>query len=187
MTDGKIRALILLLCVCCLCFSACSKRYTSSNEEDYAIYISEVTGAELYMPKLDDLGDYESILIGRRTNNDIFIDTTETVSLVLRYAEVNFDVVVNQIEGKYEFINSPLDNYQDYEATVSNYSFRVDYNSLYEMVSYPSGESVLEPKCSLIIGINRVENKIAYLYYWDIEIQEMDDLDKFILEKFVVE
>ena len=53
------------------------------------------------------------------------------------------------------------------------------------MVSYPSGEIVFYPKCSLIIGINRIENKIAYLYYWDIEIQEMDDLDKFIEEKFV--
>ena len=55
-----------------------------------------------------------------------------------------------------------------------------------EMVSYPSGETVMEPMRSLIIGINRIENKIAYLYYFDIEIHEMNDLDKFIQKKFVM-
>lgn len=186
MINAKIKILILLLC-CCFCFSSCSKRYSSSNEKDYEKYISEVADAELYMPKLDELGNYESFIVGRRTSNDIFIDTTETISLIVRYFEDDFDIVVNQIEHKYEFISSSLDNYPDYEAEVDNYYFRVDRNSLCEMVSYPSDEIVLYPKCSLIVGVNRAENTIAYLYYWDIEMNEMSNLDKFIEEKFVLE
>ncbi len=186
MINGKIKILILLFC-CCICLSSCSKRYSSSNEEDYEKYISEVADAELYMPQLEELGNYKSFLVGRRTNNDIFIDTTETISLIVHYLEEDFEFVVNQLDNKYDFISSALENYLDYEAEVNNYYFRVDYNSLCEMVSYPSGEIVLYPKCSLMIGVNRMENKIAYLYYWDIELQEMNDLDKFIEEKFVLE
>ena len=186
MINGKVKILTLLFC-CCFCLSSCSKRYSSSYEEDYKKYISEVADAELYMPQLVELGNYESFLTGRRTNNDIFFDTTETISLIVHYREENFDFAVNQLEYKYEFISSSLENYLDYEAEVNNFHFRVDCNSLCEMVSYPSGEIVFYPKCSLIIGINRIENKIAYLYYWDIEIQEMEDLDKFIENKFVLE
>lgn len=186
MTNIKNKILILLLCFC-LCFSSCSKRYSSSNEEDYEEYISEVYDANLYIPKPDELGDYESLLVGRRTCNDIFFDTTETVSLIVYYSEDNFDLAVDQIENKYEFIGSSLDNYQDYEAEVNNYSFRVDSNSLAEMTCHPSGVIVLEPIQSLIIGINEEEHKIAYLYYWDIEIHEMEDLDSFIEKKFVLE
>ena len=186
MINGKINILILLLC-CCFCLLSCSKRYSSSYEEDYKKYISEVVDAESYMPQLDELGGYKSFLVGRRTNSDIFIDTTETISLIVHYCEEDFDFVVSQLEYKYEFISSSLENYLDYEAEVNNYYFRVDSNSLCEMVSYPSSEIVFYPKRSLIIGINRIENKIAYLYYWDIEIQEMDNLDKFIEDKFVLE
>lgn len=186
MINGKIKISILLFC-CCFFLSSCSKKYSSSFEEDYKKYIREVANAELYMPQLDELGNYKSFLAGRRTNNDMFIDTTETISLIVHYCEEDFDFVVSQLEYKYEFISSSLENYLDYEAEVNNYYFRVDSNSLCEMVSYPSGEIVFYPKCSLIIGINRIENKIAYLYYWDIEIQEMDDLDKFIEDKFVLE
>ena len=55
------------------------------------------------------------------------------------------------------------------------------------MTNHPSGVIVLEPIQSLIIGINEEEHKIAYLYYCDIEIHEMEDLDSFIEKKFVLE
>ena len=186
MINGKIKILILLFC-CCFCLSSCSKRYSSSYEEDYTKYISEVVDAELYMPQLGELGNYKSFLAGRRTCNDIFIDTTETISLIVQYGKDDFNLAIDQIETRYEFVNSALDNYEDYEAEVHDYYFRVDLNSLCEMVNYPSGETVLVPKCSLIIGINEIENKIAYLYYWDAEMQNMNDLDKFIEDKFVLE
>ena len=186
MINIKIKVLIIVL-ICCLCFSSCSERYSSTKEEDYLKYVSEVVDADLYMPKLEALGDYESILVARRTHNDVFIDTTETISLIVQYRKDIFDSMIEQIEEKYKFVNFALDNYQDYEAKVDNYYFKVDSNSLCEMISYPSGEIVFEPLRSLIVGVNELENKIAYLYYYDIEIHKMNDLDSFIEEKFVLE
>ena len=119
--------------------------------------------------------------------NDPFIDTTDSVTLIVQYHKDVFDFVVNQIETKYDFINFALDNYKDYEAEVNNYHFRVDSTSLCEMICYPSGEIVFEPFHSLLIGVNMSDNKIAYLYYHDIEIHEMNDLDTFIEKKFVLE
>ena len=86
MINGKIKIFILL--VCCFCLSSCSTRYSSTKKEDYEKYISEVADAQLYMPQLDELGNYKSFLVGRRTNNDIFIDTTETISLIVYYLDI---------------------------------------------------------------------------------------------------
>ena len=188
MTNGKkTKLLTIILLLFCLFLSSCSQEYSSTKEEDYERYIGEVLDAELYMPKLDDLGDYESIFAARRTINDPFIDTTDSVTLIVQYHKDVFDFVVNQIETKYDFINFALDNYKDYEAEVNNYHFRVDSTSLDEMICYPSGEIVFEPFHSLLIGVNMSDNKIAYLYYHDIEIHEMNDLDTFIEKKFVLE
>ena len=100
MTNGKIRILLIVV-ICCLCFSSCSQRYRSTNEEDYEKYISEVVDAELYMPKLDTLGDYESVFLARRTKSDAFFDTTESITLIVQYHKDIFDLAIKQIETKY--------------------------------------------------------------------------------------
>ena len=51
----------------------------------------------------------------------------------------------------------------------------------------PSIDCTVELQTLNVGKMNRIENKIAYLYYWDIEIHEMDDLDEFVEEKFVLE
>lgn len=188
MINGKkVKTLssILICCFCCLCFSSCSREYSSTKEEDYISYLGEVADAELYMPKLEELGDYDSILLTRKTRNDNFFDTTESIALIVQYSPDGFETFIGNINEKYDFINSQMDNYKDFEAEVEGYHFKVDSNSLLEMIKYPSNEKEFYPSCSLLVGINRLENKIAYLYYWDIEIHEMNNLDKFIEEKFV--
>ena len=190
MTDGKKMKFLILALICCLCLVSCSKRYSSSDEEDYKVYLSEVSKAELFMPKLEELGAYESIFVARRTHNDIFIDTTESISLIVQYDKENFDLAVNSINNNYEFISSESDveGYKDFEAEIANYYFRVDSNSLAIISNYYySGKQEKDLIRSLFVGINNAENKIAYLYYWDIEIHEMENLDEFIEKKFVLE
>ena len=181
----------IIALICCLasvfCFSSCSKEYSSVNEADYPIYLDEICDAELHMPKLENLGDYNSVLITRKTPNDIFISTTDSIALIVQYDQHNFEIATNSIDAKYDFIEFPLENCSDFNANVAGYTFRVDSNSLYKMTEYPSNRVVYGPECSLIIGVNALENKIAYLYYWDIEIHEMNDLDEFIEKKFVLE
>ena len=69
----------------------------------------------------------------------------------------------------------------------AGYTFRVVEDTLYPMTGYPSGVVTKYPKRALLVGVNEQENKLAYLCYWDIEINEMHDLDEFILNKFVLE
>lgn len=183
MINYKVKYLIILLISSLFLFS-CSKNYSSNKEEDYEKYLNEVIESQLYMPRLENLGVYESIYISRRTRNDDFFDSTETISLIVQYDESNYDIAINNLENKYEYISKELENYKDFEANIKNFYFRVDLKSLYKMTSYPSNDIVLYPKHSLIIGINKAENKIAYLFYWDIEINHMDDLDKFIEKNF---
>lgn len=186
MLNLKIKKLLILLIIL-VCLSSCTKSYNSNKEEDYERYISEVVDAQLYMPNLEDLGVYESIFVSSRIRNDLFFDTTDTIALIVQYDESNYDIATNNLENKYKYISHELENYKDFEASIKNFNFRVDLNSLYEMINYPSNEVVLYPKCSLIVGLNEIEHKIAYLYYWDVEVNCMEDLDKFIEEKFILE
>ena len=185
MTNGKKIIVIIVTFFVCLCFASCSQEYSTSKEEDYESYLSEVSFSEQYMPKLEDLGEFESVLITRKTRNDDFFSTTESIGLIVEYDQSVFETVVNSIDEKYDFIENEMANYKDFEAEFLGYSFRVDSNSLLKMIEHPSGKEFYYPSHSLVIGINTKDNKIAYLYYWDIELKEMDDLDNFIEKKFV--
>ena len=74
---------------------------------------------------------------------------------------------------------------KDFEANVEGYHFRVDIDSLADGIG--SEGEYLSPIRGLSVGINEEENKIAYLYHWDIELHEMNDLDSFIENNFVLE
>ena len=187
MTTIKNHLMMILLLIAVLVFNSCSREYSSKNKDDYATFLGEVYNAETHMPTLDEIGEYESLVITRKTPNDVFFSTTDSIALIVSYDKEMFQNELAKIAAKYHFINSETDAFSDYEATVGDYCFKVDANSLNPMVKYPSKEEIYEPSCSLFIGVNTKENKIAYLYYWDVEIHHIDDLDGFVCENFVLE
>lgn len=184
----KMSGFVKMVSVVLLCFSlsSCAKVSTSNEITDYAAYLEQVPDADLYMPTHEEIGAYKSAFISLRPSRDIFFDTTEAIALVISYDEDAFDTEVANIEAKYVFIDESLDCYRDFEASVGGYYFRVVSDSLPLGTSYPSGDTVIMSYSSLIIGINENESKIAYLYYLDVEIHEMSDLDRFIEDKFAL-
>lgn len=172
MKTVRIIAIMLIIVVISLNFASCSKKYSSTIAEDYETYVKEVPDAEKNMPKLSELGNYEAILITRRTPNDPFFDTTDSVALFVKYSDEDFEEARLAAEERYEHIVIPLFN-----ATVRGYTFSVDINSV----------GALYPEQSLIIGVNEEEKKIAYLSYWDLELDYIRSLEEFIEEKFAFE
>ena len=42
------------------------------------------------------------------------------------------------------------------------------------------------PKCFMMIGINKETNSIVYLFHYDIDLDEIKDLNKFIKKHYLI-
>jgi len=181
------RTIAMLLSMCLmLSLCSCSHRYESTNENDYTTFISEVYDADLHMPKINDLGNYNSFSIIRRYPGDIFIDTTDSITLLLQYDEQDFGKAVELIDTNYQFVKHGKDYVLDTEAVLKGFWLRVVDDPLF-YGSRADGYKPLNSNKLLIIGINEADSKIAYLYHWDHAIDSIEDLDEFIESKYYLE
>ena len=182
---NKIRVIICIL-FAILFLSSCSKEYSSSKEEDYSKYVSEVLDAEDFMPSLDELGNYESILVTRKTPNDIFFSTTDAVALVVQYSEEEYTKEVSRVLTEYKFLTEGCKYVTDIEANVKGFVFRVTDETNDYFISSTTGEGIITAKMILTIGMDDTNFKIAYLYHWDHSLDYIKNLDKFISKYYVL-
>ena len=181
------RAIAMLLSMCLIFgLCSCSNKYESTSERDYEAFISEVRDAEQHMPRINDLGNYNSFSIIRRCPGDIFIDTTDSITVIVQYDEQNFIKSRDLIDINYQFVKRGKDYVLDTEATSKGFRLRVvDDPRFYG--NRADGYKPFNANKLLIIGINEEDFKIAYLYHWDHSIDSIEDLDGFIENKYYLE
>ena len=183
-----IKKAAVMLLIVCLMFGicSCSHKYESINESDYEAFISKVCDADQHMPRINDLGNYNSFSIIRRCHGDIFIDTTDSITLIVQYDEQNFSKSKELIDINYQFVKRGKDYVLDVEAVLKGFRLRVvDDPRFYG--NRADGYKPLNANKLLIIGINEVDFKIAYLYHWDHSIGSIEDLGEFIENKYYLE
>lgn len=176
----KMINIILVLCFSG-CLSSCSKEYRSRNEADYEIYVNEVYDAINFMPQLNELGDYESVVITRKSPNDPFFSTTNSIALIVQYDIENFNHYCEKILQQYTFYGLEGKYVQDIEASTNNFQFNIIDND-----NYITFDGLLSAKQFLLLGINQKERKVAYLYHWDASLDYIKNLDEFIEKKYVL-
>ena len=187
MINGKkVKAIILLMFSICFCLCSCSKRYSSIKIEDYEIYLYEVYNAELYMPRIDSLGNYESIFVGRKTPGDVFFNTNDSIALIVQYDFESYDYEFSRIRDSYRFLVEAQNNLQDVEAVVDGFNFQIVKGSnCFE--GSATGDFELTGHSILIIGYDEINYRIAYLYHYDHSNSFIEDLDKLIKKQYVLE
>lgn len=201
---------ILLVIICALCFKACnlSKRYKTSDINEYETYLKEIVKKydEMYyfMPKIESLGNYENLVVTRRTMNTYLFDTTESIGLFLTYNEEEYKKEKERINNEYYLLNNEselpedyvigyndyksettektlheeLNLIKDYDANVNGYSLQIVY---FDYKEYKNYKHFLDyTKNIRTIGFNDNENKICHLYHYDPEIDEVKNLDRLI-------
>lgn len=204
---------IIIGCTCALLLlNACalSKKYSSRNIEDYEIYLKEVIypNDEIYyfMPKLEDVGSYKEFVVTRRTLNDYFFDTTESIGLYLTYDDEEYQKEKDKINEEYYLLNNEKelpddyvittypngeehtmhdeikDNLKDLDANVNGFHIQVVYLDFLKYNTYK--HFYCYPHNLKTIGFNDRERKVCYLYHYDSELDEIDNLDKFIKKHY---
>ena len=157
-----------------LSLSSCfSKKMESENIDEYYKYLGKVRYAEDYMPSVEQCGNYSSIMATYKSTVPIF--ETHTVGLFLSYDEAEYNKQINAIQNNFVFFNTDDDELQsDHVAVVGGYNIQLVKQE------YP-----LETcKTGLLIGMDETNRKICYLFYYDFDLDELDDLDDYIESNF---
>ena len=158
-----------------LMLSSCSETNHSSSEADYETMINEVRGASDHMPDIEKLGAYQNISINRKTTRYLLWGI-DTVSVSVYYSENDFTEEIKKISESYSFVNENSEHLHDISATIDTCTVKIvdkeekPYSNYY-------------PKCFMMIGTNYERRSITYMYHYDIDLDEIDNLDSFI-EKY---
>ena len=169
---------ILVLIVLLFTLSSCTvKKTKTTKEEKYDNYLSKVEYAENYMPNADACGNYSSLTATYKHEFLLFFEV-HTVGLFLSYNENEYASQKNHIITNYEFFTpDDVSLESDCDATVGNYNIR--------LVNYEYKYSTTQ--MGLLIGMDDTNHKICYLFYYDFDLDVMDNLDAYIKDYFYLQ
>lgn len=166
---------ISVLIVMLLSLSSCTRRKQKTTDEaEYENYLSKVEYSEDYMPSMAWCGNYSSATATYKHEYLIFFDVY-TVGLFLSYNEYEYNSQKNAILSDYKFFSvgdESLDS--DCDATIEDYNIQLVKDE-YEYSTMKMG---------LLIGLDDTNYKICYLFYYDFDLDSLDDLDSYIEDFF---
>lgn len=168
-------SLIYILIVFVFSVVGCSK--SNSNIENYLNSGTIIDSkAKDFMPVLSDLPPYENIEYSY-THKPMLIFESDSVALVINYDDKTYKSEKDKLAEKYMFLDHKIkfDNDEneyiipEYEFSVNSYTFKVvDENEKYK------GEF---PKSFGMIGTSDEKKSIAYLYFYDFDLDCISDED----------
>ncbi|MTI67986.1 MAG: hypothetical protein FH753_15495 [Firmicutes bacterium] len=179
----KKKYIIIILISFVLCFTGCSK--SSTNIENYLNSGSLIDlNAKDIMPNLNDLPKYQNITY-KYTHKSIFIFESDSVALIVNYDDKTFKKEKEKLAKKYIFLDQKYDlsAYEsevipEYEFTINSYNFNV--------VVGKGKDNTQFPKSFGMIGISEEKKSIAYLYFYDMDLDFIGEKnDRYPMANFV--
>ena len=164
---------IFVLLVMSFSLSGCSQQLKSSKIEDYDKYLAKVEYAKDYMPSVENCGEYSSVLATYKCT--VFLFETYTVGLFLSYDQEEYQKQREEIALEYVFFTPDDEALQsDCDAAVKGYNIRL-VKQEYMLTT---------EKMGLLIGFDDAKQKICYLYYYDFDLDVLDNLDGYVRQYF---
>ncbi len=154
-------------------FRGVTQDRSTDDLTEYERSLDAVYHAVDYMPSLDDCGSYTAAAVSFRQHESLF--PHDGVMLLLRYDAAGFEEQRRSVEEKYRFYTEPNEYLRDTTASVNGYDIR--------MADMDIPKDWCVHQC-LFIGINEDAKCIMYAYYYDSELDYIDDLDEIVSEYF---
>lgn len=169
------RAFCFTIALCLLLtLTGCTSKKQTDDINQYGKFLAKAPSADLHMPKVNELGTYSDIQL-THMRNIIAVFQTDTVGLFLSYDADNYKRQKEYILENYVFYlpdDAGLES--DCDASVDGYDVKLVETS-YDLPTYKMG---------LLIGMNDSNYQICYLYYYDFDLDILDDLDGYITSFF---
>lgn len=172
--SGKMRKKFfsIVLIILPFCFIGCSK--SNSNIDEY-LNSGEVIDnfAKSFMPKIEELPESNTIEY-RYTNNSIIISQSDSIALVVSYDDSTYEK--EKLNGQYTYLDKPVYDYDidsflipENEFKVNSYTFRVASGNDSYTADYP--------KSFGMVGTSDEKKSIAYLYFYDSDLDYISKKD----------
>ncbi len=144
-----------------LCMTGCDK--SSANIEKYLNSGTTIdTNAKDIMPNLDDLPKYENIAY-KYTHKTMFLFESDSVALIVKYDDKTYESEKDKLEENYTFLEDKVkDIIPEYEFSINSYTFKV--------VADHEKSKTEFPKSFGMIGTSEEKKSIAYLYFYDFDL-----------------
>lgn len=169
----KKRYFLVIFIISIFCMTGCSS--TNSNIKNY-LESGEIidSRAKDIMPDIQDLPKHEDIEY-RYTHKSILFFSSDSVALVVSYDDSTFESEKEKIDKQYTFLDKEINT--DYDITKYNIpEFEFEVNSYAFRVIDKEGTSNTEyPKSFGMIGISEKKKSIAYLYFYDSDLDYIGD------------
>ena len=161
-------ALVILCLVVILSVSGCSKYI---NETDTEIY-NKMAAKNEVMPETDEIGSYTEVYTNKNIYNQVApIFKSETYTLIAKYEKEGYESQKSIVSEKYSIESSGED--------ADSSSFDLDGFRF----SLLSEQYIDYPKTLYFIGFNDADRAVAYIYFYDQDLDVIDQsYDKFLRE-----
>lgn len=148
----------------------------SFDIEKYEHYRGKIEYANEGLPELHDVEGYSNIYFSyRESSTSLIFSHTHGIALFVDYG-VNYEEKKEILLSPYTFISEPItSNYNSNyifpvsEFTYKNYNFKI---ALTERAVYHSSDGRVDysPKSFTMVGTNDADKSLAFLYYFDFDI-----------------
>lgn len=141
----------------------------SKNIDDFDTYIEKVPYANEFIPDYRiDIGNYSQVQFGYKKTST-FLFQSEGITLIASYDDVEYASEKQKSSEKLYFLEEPVVDGDNYIFPVTTfeyegYAFKIAPKRDY----WTSG--TLTCKSFMMLGYNDLESKIAYLYFYDMDL-----------------
>lgn len=174
--SGKMRKKFfsIVLIILPFCFIGCTK---SNSDINQYLNSSEVIDnfAKSFMPSIEELPENKSIEY-RYTSNSIIISQSDSIALVVSYDDSTYKKEKEKLKEHYTYLDKPvydndIDNFliPEHEFKVNSYNFKVASGNESYTADYP--------KSFGMIGTSDEKKSIAYLYFYDSDLDYISKKD----------
>lgn len=158
---------VLVVCVFALGMYALFGSVTSHNIERYI----NLTEENNFLPKLDELGEYEDYYFKYYHKNNLFIFSSDAYTLKVSYDAENYEKEKERLEQKYVYRTEPWRNWGGEKAKEAQ--FQIDTFDM-KILSELEYDQLHYPKRLAFVGTSDKNQEIAYVYYYDSELDYID-------------
>lgn len=170
----KILAIILVLIIT-LTLSSCVK--TDNNIKNYTADV-ENYGASLFMPSLENIGEYKEISYFSRKDENFFPEYS--IQLIVSYDEENFLIEKERLKNAYTYLDKPQKPYwNDTVYTIPIEAFSVaGFN--FKVAKF---DNTFYPKYFGMVGISDEKCQIAYLWVYALDLDYICETDANVIKE----
>ena len=152
------------------------------DRDTFESHEEEITAKFYNMPEIDEMGEYEELEYYHFAQIYTLLFMSDVHTVVCQYSEEEYEAQKSYIEENYVFITEDYldqsrddgDYYLSPTAEVDGFTFRYLDESSY---------GFYHPKYIVLIGMNDETREIAYIDFYDIDLDYLSPLDEFILDE----